>query len=216
MNKIAVVLFLLNPYLYALGEINLDQVEQQIVQVSSLIKKISRDSEALQKILAVRNGFYTNDGDVLRSILLAAAKDRTERDTLIACIQYEKCQKWFWECGLPPISWNKIKFKLFSKLKSDIDALEQTIQTLGNLPNNDFADFDPRSLDPYEDYFQLFAELEPDLGDLLSFLLKFYAGQSLQTLNQEELRKLLEKQISFLDDKENGALGFIRKSRPRS
>lgn len=235
MKKIAALLFLISPSLFAFNEserllvhrvikvllaanlpIIAGQQSLELDQASRLLLKISEDAQAIQQLLTVRDDFYTSDGQVFRDIIVAAAKDRTERDALIAGIRYEKCQKWFWQCGLPPISWNKIRFKFFSKLKSNLDALEQTIAQLGNLPGDDYADFDPRSLDPYESYFQLFALLEADLESFLPSLFEFYTDKSLQTLTAEELRKLLKKLILFLNDNENGVLGFIRKSRPRN
>lgn len=216
MKKFAIALMLLgltNQNLHALA---LNQAEQQIIQLSDLLQKIAENPEVLKLILDIRDGMYGPDGELFKSILVAAAKERSERDAFIAGLQYEKCRKWFWNCGLPPISWDKIKFKLLSKLKSNLDLLEQKIVQLGNFPENYLSDFDPRSLDPYENYFQLFAESESDLGSLISFLFGFYTNQSLRDLNQNELQGVFEKQISFLNDKENGAIGFIRKARPRS
>lgn len=216
MKKFAIALMLLGFTSQNLHALALDQAEQQIIQLSDLLQKIADDPVVLRLILEIRDDLYGPEGGLFKSILVAAAKERSERDAFIAGLQYEKCKKWFWNCGLPPISWDKIKFKLLSKLKSNLDLLEQKIVQLGNFPENDLADFDPRSLDPYENYFQLFAESESDLGSLISFLFGFYTDQSLRDLNQNELRDILEKQISFLGDKENGALGFIRKARPRS
>ncbi|MEI6804918.1 MAG: hypothetical protein WCK49_00235 [Myxococcaceae bacterium] len=185
-------------------------------KATNSLRKIAADSDTLQKILLVRDGFYTVEGDLLRAILVTAASSQLERDAFIAGLQYEKCKKWFWECKLPPINSAKLLFKFFSKLRNDIDDLEEKLTQIGVLENNDLSNFDPRSLDQYEPYFQLFVQLEPLIGQLNSFLFNYYAQKSLRDLNPKELRELLEKLISFLSDNENGALGFIRKAQPRS
>jgi hypothetical protein len=194
----------------------LDQVHQQVVQATHSLRKIAANSETLRKILTVRNGLYTKDGDLLRAILVTAAKTKTDRDALITGLKYEKCKKWFWECKIPPFNFDKLQFKFFSTLKSDLDALEERLIQINVLENNDLSKFNPRVLDEYDALFKLFVQLEPLLGQLNSFLFEYYAQKSLRDLNEIELREILEKLILFLNDNENGALEFIRKAYPRS
>ena len=195
---------------------SLDLSERQVIQASRWLKKIVQDPDALNKISAVRDGLYTSDGQVLRAILATAASNQEERNAFIAGLQYEKCKNWFWQCGIPPLSWNKLRFKYLSSLKGHIDALEEKLIQIGALQDSDFSDFDPRLLDPYEPYFQLYTQLEPLLGPLISFLFGHYTEKSIEKLDLLELRELLQKLIAFLDDNEHGALGFIRKASPRS
>ena len=72
-----------------------DQNSVDLDQISALLTKISDDPQALQQILAIRDGLYTSEGDTLRKILLDAATNPTERDALIAGIQYEKGRLFF-------------------------------------------------------------------------------------------------------------------------
>lgn len=198
------------------GSLSLDQAQQQLVQAVGLLGKIADSSDVLQKILAIRDGLYTSDGDTFRAILVTAASSKEGRDAFIAGLQYEKCKKWFWQCGLPPISWDKLKFKFVSKIKGDIDALEEKLIQLGAIKDDDLSGFDPKSLDPYEEYFRLYVQLEPLLGRLSSSLFGYYTQKSLRDFNENELRDIFKKLIEFLNDNEDGALGYIRKANPRS
>lgn len=184
--------------------------------MSDTINKILEQPDIVQKILTVRNSLYSEEGLVLKRIIFNALKNKSDRDDLVAGLKYDKCKKWIWECPKPPIGIDYIRFKYQGNLKKQIDALEASLIALGIVPDSDLSNFDPNQLDPYESYFALTNQFEPIVGDLISTLFNYYTAKSLEDLDSSELEELLKKLNAFMNDKENGVMGFIEKALPRS
>src|SRR3989338_367366 len=188
--------------------LNYDYYETQILHLRSLLEKIQADSTATELLIRIKDGFYRRDGYYLNGMLLVAASNQTERDAFIRGMQYEKGLLWFpgWD-----LVWEKAvsgSYKVSfgqTQLKLDIDAFESKLEKFG-LPKADFSKLDSKSLNIYEPYFKLFVELDSTLPQLASFLFGYYTEKSLKNLTRADLNLILKKLISFLDDKERGAL----------
>ncbi|MEI6804916.1 MAG: hypothetical protein WCK49_00225 [Myxococcaceae bacterium] len=193
-----------------------------------LLEDLASDSAMLELIINTKNDIYKpchfyqpcyfqkSIGDLIQEIAVKARKDKDYRIALLKGYQWEDCSKAYFgaldprsyfQCGMPPLDWSLIKLK-FSDFKSDFDSLLDNLFKKG-LPKKKASELTVEEMDQHLLFIELFVKLAPRLQELISLPCEIYLEKSLQEVDVDELRSVLEELNRLLK-------GTLKAAEPRN